>query len=175
FHVDDQLVTVGALLNTSSFNLVRDLQHWGVNLVDRNAADVTRSWCCRNVGTATLNDEFHVQLRSVLQSCDVQVWVVDFHTSWRLNVASRDGARAFLAHVHNALLIRVRRTHEALNIQDDFGNVFLHTVDGGELVENTFDFDGSYCCTRDGRQQGTTHGVTDGVAEAWLQWFEDEP
>src|SRR5699024_9880150 len=33
FHVDDQLVKVGALLNTSSFNLVRDLQHWGVNLV----------------------------------------------------------------------------------------------------------------------------------------------
>src|SRR5699024_1378834 len=124
---------------------------------------------------ATLNDEFHVQLRSVIQSCDVQVWVVDFHTSWRLNVASRDCARAFLAQVHNYWLIRVRRKHQALNIQDDFGNVFLHTIDGGELVENTFDLDGSYCCTRDGRQQGTTHGVTDGVAETWLKWFEDEP
>src|SRR5699024_2631731 len=88
FHVDDQLVKVGALLNTRRFDLVRDLQHRGVHLVNRNASDVTRSWCSRNVAPGPLNDEFHVQRRSIIQSCDGQLSLVDFHTSWWLNVAS---------------------------------------------------------------------------------------
>lgn len=41
-------------------------------------------------------------------------------------------------------------------------------------MKNTFDLDGSYC-TRDGRQQGTTHGVTDGVAETWLNGSKARP
>ena len=104
----------------------------------------------------------------------MQIRVVDLHASRRLDIAGGDNARAFLAQVHNNRLIGVGRKHHALDVQNDLGNVFLHTVDGGELVENTIDLDGGYRCTRNGGQQGTTQRVTEGVAKARLERFDDE-
>src|SRR5699024_1186213 len=176
FNVDDQLVEVGALLHTGGLDLVADLQDRGVDLIDRDTADVTTG-CGHGGGdvtTSTLDDELNLQLCILVQGCNVQIRVVDLHVCRWLDVAGSDDARALLAEVHDHRLIRVGGQNQALDVQDDVGDSLLDPVDRGELVEHTVDLHAGDRCARDGRQQGTAEGVTEGVTETRLQRLNDE-
>jgi hypothetical protein len=55
----------------------------------------------------------------------VQIGVVDLDAGRRRDVGSRDRARALLAQVHDDGLVVLRGDDEALDVEDDLGDVFL--------------------------------------------------
>ena len=64
---------------------------------------------------------------------------------------------------------------ELLDVQDEVGDVFLHTGHGGELVQYAVDADAGDRGARDGREQCAAQRVTEGVTEAGLERLDDEP
>jgi hypothetical protein len=74
-----------------------------------------------------------------------------------------------VAKVRGDGLVVLAGDDEVLDVQDDLGDVFLHTGHSGELVQHTVDTDAGHGRARDGGQQGATQGVTERVSEARLQ------
>ena len=175
--IDDQLVEVRALRDTGGLDLVAHLEHRGVDLVHGDAADLSgvTGQGGGNVSTSPLHDQFDVDLALLIQGGDVEVRVVDLDTRRRLDVGCGDLAGALLAEVHDDGVDRIRGQHESLDVQDDVADILLHTRDRGELVEDALDLHAGHRCARDGRQQGTTQRVTEGVTEAGLQRLDGEP
>src|SRR5690625_860975 len=75
---------------------------------------------------------------------------------------------------HHRLVV-LRGDHDVLQVQDDLGDVFLHTGDRGELVQHTVDADAGDRSSRDGGEQGAAQRVAQGVAETGLERLDDEP
>ena len=92
----------------------------------------------------------------------------------RHDVAGGDGAGALLAHVHGDRLVLFGAHDQALEVQDDVGDVLLHPGNGGELVQHAVDADAGDSRARDRRQQRATQRVAEGVAEAGLERLDDE-
>ena len=175
--VDDELVEVGALLDSGGLDLVGDLEDRGVDGVDGDPTDLGVRVVVEGAGhvaASTLDDELHLEAAIVVEGGDVQVRVVDGHTGRRVDVGSGDLAGAGLAQVHSDGLVLLRGEDQALEVQDDLGDVLDTALDGGELVLDSLDLDARHGGARDGRQQGATQRVADGVAEAGLQGLDDE-
>jgi hypothetical protein len=68
-----------------------------------------------------------------------------------------------------------RGDDQALDVEDDLGDVLLDPGDRGELVQHAVDADAGDRGAGDARQQGATQGVAEGVAEAGLERLDDEP
>ena len=99
----------------------------------------------------------------------MQVRVEDLHASRRGDIRSGYLARSLLAQVHKHRLILLRRDHELLQVQNDLGNVFLHTGNGGELVKNAVDANRSHGRTGNRRKQGPPKRIADRVTESGLE------
>src|SRR3712207_7567322 len=80
---------------------------------------------------------------------------------------------ALLAQVHGHRLVGVGADDQALEVEDDLGDVLLDARHGGELVQGALDADAGDSGTGDGRQQRAPQGVAEGVAEAGLEGLED--
>ena len=76
------------------------------------------------------------------------------------DVACSNRARALLCNTSNHWLIAVARNNEVLDVQDDLGDVFLHTVDGAEFVAYAFETHVGHRSAWDGRQQSTAKRVS---------------
>ena len=127
--VEDQLVEVGALLDTGGLHLVGDLEHRRVDGIDRDTADFgTRRLVLhgRDVAAAALDDELDLELALVVQGGDVHVGVVHRDTGRRHDVTRGDLTRALLAQVHGDRLVLLGGHDQALEVQDDVGDIFLH-------------------------------------------------
>src|SRR4051794_23150846 len=175
--VDDELVEVGALLDTGGLDLVGHLQHGAVDRVDRHPADLVVGTLVlhrRHVATATLDDQLHLQLALVGQGGDLQVGVVHLDAGRRLDVTGGDDTGAGLAQVHRDGLVVLGGDDKTLQVEDDLGDVFLDALDGRELVQDGVDLDAGDGRTGDGRQEGTTQRVAERVAETRLQGLDDE-
>src|SRR4051794_19917490 len=176
--VDDQLVEVGALLDSGGLDLVGHLEHGAVDRVDGQPADlVVRALVLHrgDVATTALDDELHLDLALVVQGGDLQVGVVHLDTGGDLDVGSGHDAGAGLAQHHGHRLVVLAGDHEALEVEDDLGDVFLDALDGGELVQGTLHLDAGHGGPRDRGQQGATQRVAERVAEAGFQRFVHEP
>ncbi len=101
--------------------------------------------------------------------------VVDLHARRALHVGRGDGSAALATQVHGGRLVEVGAQHQALDVQDDVGDILLHARDGGELVQHAVNADARHRRARNGRQQGTAQRVAEGVAETGLQRLDDEP
>lgn len=64
--------------------------------------------------------------------------------------------------------------HESLEVQDDVGDIFLDSGNGGEFVEDAVDTDAGDSSAGDRRQQGAAERVTECVTEAGLERLDDE-
>src|SRR5699024_6770554 len=176
--VDDELVEVRALLDSGRLDLVGHGEHRRVDRVDRDAADllVTGLVLLRgDVAAATLDGELHLDGALVVEGGDVQVRVVHLDAGRRVDVGGGDRPGTGLAQVHHDRLVVLAGDDEGLDVEDDLGDVLLHPGDRGELVEHDVEADRGQRGTRDAREQGTTQGVADGVAEAGLEGLDDEP
>ena len=92
-----------------------------------------------------------------------------------LDVSGRDHAGAGLAQHHGDRLVVLAGDDEALEVEDDLGDVFLDALDGGELVQRRVHLDAGDRGTGDRGEQGPAQGVAERVAEAGLQRLDDEP
>src|SRR3954470_16843628 len=176
--VDDQLVEVGALLDTGGLDLVGHLEDRAVDRVDRHPADLVVGALVldgRDVAAAALDDQLHLELALVGQGGDLQVGVVDLDAGRRSDVRGGDVTGTRLAQVHGDRLVVLRGDDQALEVEDDLRDVFLDALDRRELVEDAVDLDARDRGTRDGAEQGATQRVAERVAEARLQRLDDEP
>ena len=176
--VDDQAVEVGALLDAGGLDGVGHLQHRGVDRVDGDATDLLAGLLVlggRHVAAAALDDQLDLQPALRVQGGDVQVGVVHLDTGRGRDVGGGDLTRALLAQVHGHRLVGVGADHEALEVQDDLGDVLLDARHGGELVQGALDPDAGDSSAGDRGQQGATQRVAEGVAEARLERLDDEP
>ena len=105
----------------------------------------------------------------------MQLGVVHLDAGRRRDVAGGDLTGTLLAQVHDDRLVVLGGDDEFLDVEDQVGDVFLHARDGRELVEDTVDPDAGDRGAGNGRQQGATQRVAEGVAEARLQRLDDEP
>ncbi len=170
--VDHKAVEVSTLTGTSCLDAVGDLEDGRVDRVDRNLTGFGVLVAVLNRGhisTATLDGELQLEACLVVQGGNVQLGVVDFHTGRSLNVSSADSTGTSLAKVRGDGLVVLAGDNEVLDVQDDLGDVFLHTGNSGELVQHAVDTDAGYGRAGDGGQQGTAQGVTERVSEARLQ------
>jgi hypothetical protein len=88
-----------------------------------------------DVSTSTLNSEFDFQLALFIKGRNVKVSVVNLYTRWWNDVRRGNDARSLLTQVHHYWLVVLRGEDKVLDVQDDLGDVFLDTRNGGELVE----------------------------------------
>src|SRR6478609_5412223 len=176
--VDNQLVEVGALLNTGCFHAESNLQHRRVDGVNRDTADLCVAGLvlsCRNVAAAALDGQFEFELALRVQRGNVQIRVVELDAGRRSDVRGGDDSGALLAQVSNNRLVVLGRHGQVLDVEDDLSDIFLDTRNRRELVQHAIDPDAGYSGTGDGGEQGTAEGVSEGVTEARLQRFNDEP
>ena len=177
FDVNNELVEVRALLDSGGLNLVGDLENRGVDRVDGDASDLGIRIVvegARDVAAATLDNKFHLEAAIVVEGCDVQLRVVDGHTGRRVNVGSGDLAGTGLPQIHGDRLVFLRGEHKALEVQNDLGDVLDTALNSRELVLDSLDLDARHRGARDGRQQGATQRVANGVSETRLQRLDDE-
>ena len=99
----------------------------------------------------------------------MQVRVEHVDVSRALDVTGRDDGGA--AHVDAQVdgLIRLRRQHDVLEVQDDVGDVFGDARDRVELVERLVEADRRDRRAGNRRQEGATERVAERVAETGLE------
>ncbi len=89
-------------------------------------------------------------------------------------VPSHGFALAALAQIHDHRLVVFAGEHDALDVQQDLGDVFLDTRQSGELMQGTGNTHGGHGSTRDRAQQRATQRVAERVAEARLERLDGE-
>src|SRR5215216_6717098 len=157
-YIQDQLVKVGALLDTGRLDLVGDLQHRRVNRIDRDTADLgvgSLVLHCGDVATAPLNYQLHIEPAGVIQGGNVQLWVVHLDTGWRGNICGSYLTGARLAQVHRDRLVLFGGHNQALEVQDDLGDIFDDALQSGELMQVAVDLDARHGRARNRGQQRT--------------------
>src|SRR5699024_8977606 len=155
-HVHGEPVEGRALLHTGGLDLIGHLQHRGVDGVDGNTADLLVAGLVLDggdVSAATLDGQLDLELALVVDGGDVQVGVVHLDARRRGDVGGGDRAGALLAQVHHDRFVVLRGNDDVLQVQDDLGDVFLHTGNGRELVQDAVDTDAGHGGAGDGRQQ----------------------
>src|ERR671920_643920 len=128
----------------------------------------------RDVATATLHDQLDLQPALAVEGGDVQVGVVHLDTGRGRDVGGGDLTGSLLAQVHGHRLVRVGADDQALEVQDDLGDVLLDARHGGELVQGALDADAGDSSAGDRGEQRAPQGVAEGVTEAGLEGLDDE-
>ncbi len=126
-HVQNELVEISALFHTGGFDLVAHLEHRGVDRIDRNTADLVGILLVHlrgDVATATLDGELDLEFAVVGEGSDVLIRVGDGDAGRRGDVARGGFALAALAQIHDNRLIVFAGQHDALDVQQDLGDVF---------------------------------------------------
>ena len=87
-----------------------------------------------------------------------------------VEVAAGDGARAVDADGRGGLVASAHALeHQALDVQDDVGDVLVGALDGRELVLHAINLDGLDCRSLKGRQENAAKRVSEGISVATLQ------
>src|ERR1035437_1278098 len=177
-HVNDELVEVGALLDSRGLDLVGHGQYGRVDRVDRDATDLGVTGLVLlggDVAATAFDGQLHLELALAVQGRDVEVRVVHLDTCRRRDVRGGNRTRALLAQVHHDRLVVLAGDDQTLDVQDDLGDVFLDTGDRRELMQHAVDTQARHGRTGDAREQSATKGVAEGVAEAGFEGLDDEP
>ena len=114
-----------------------------------------------DVAPAMGQGDLHVERRPVVQCGDVQVRVQDLHLAVGLDVAGGHHAGTHRLDIDRLHRVAVELRQEALDVQDNLRHVFLHAGNGGKLVLDAGDLDGS----RRGAGQRGEHDPPQGVAQ----------
>ena len=126
---------------------VVDLAHRGINGVYRDHTDDSLGRLVLvggDIAAAVGQGQLHVQAGVGAQSGDVQVRVEDLHLAVRLDIAGRDLTLAVCLNVDRLDAFAVQLGNDALHVEDDLGHILLHTWNGGELMLDAGDLDGSH-------------------------------
>ena len=178
FH--NQLIEVGDLAHTGTIHRVVDLEDGGVDAVHRQGADVVLLnqrllvLLSRNITAALVKGQLHDQLSALAQGGNVPLGVQDLEVVAALDGAGSDLAGADGLHADGLGGFAVDLGSDAFEVQDDFGDILTHALDGGELMHHTVDLDAGDSHTGQRGQKHTTQAVAQGRAEAALEGLDDE-
>ncbi len=100
---------------------------------------------------------------------DVQIGVEDLDVGGCLDVAHAHLRRAALVEPQRHRLVGRAAQHEVLQVQDDVGDVLLHTLDDVELVQGVVEANLGDRGAGNRRQQRAAQAVAERVPEAGLE------
>ncbi len=118
----------------------------------------------------------HRKVRALIQGGDVLLGVDELEPSRDEEVAAVDIARALDVDGGLGLGHRGARGAEdqALDVQDDIGNILNHVGDGHELVLGAIDLDRLNCRTLERGEQDAAERVAEGVAVTTLERLDGD-
>ncbi len=163
--VDDQTVEVRALTGTRRLDAVGDLEDRRVDRVDRDLpglAELRAVLRRRDVAAATLDRQLQLEARGVVQGRDDEVRVVDLDAGRSGDVRCGDLTGTLLAQVRRDRLVVLAGDDQALDVEDDLGDVFLDTGNGAELVEDAVDADAGDSRAGDRGEERAAQRVAEG-------------
>ena len=78
-------------------------------------------------------------MRVLVERCDVHIGVDDFNFIINLDIRRGQFARAHFVHDYRLRAVAVHFNSQALQVQDDFGDILFHAGNGGKFMLHTFD------------------------------------
>ena len=103
------------------------------------------------------------------------VRIEDLELGRDVDVGRDDLAGLVLVQPHLDLVeLTVQPADQLLEVEDDVGDVFLHALDGRELVRHTLDLDGADSCALERREQDPAQRVAERMPEAAVERFDLE-
>ena len=128
-----------------------------------------------HVAGAATDREHHLDGAAVGQRRDVVVRIEDLELGRDVDVGRDDLAGLVLVQTHLDLVeLTVEPADQLLEVEDDVGDVFLHALDGRELVRHTLDLDGADSRALERREQDPAQGVAERMPEAAVERFDLE-
>ena len=128
-----------------------------------------------DVARAAADREHHLDGAAVRQRRDVMVRVEDLELGRDVDVGRDDLAGLVLVQPDLDLVeLTVQPADQLLEVEDDVGDVFLHALDGRELVRHTLDLDRADSCALERREQDPAQRVAERVPEAAVERFDLE-
>ena len=170
-----QLVVVDGLRNAGAGDIVIHLEHRGVNAIHGKSVDIILLndslliALCGHIAAAFVEGELHDELAALAQAGDMPLRVQDLDVIALLDVVGRDFTRANSLHTHRLRPVGVQLCSNPLQVQDNFGNVFLDALNGGELVNHAVDLDAGHGDTGQRGKKHTTQAVAQCDAKTTLQ------
>ena len=172
-YLKGQLVIIGNLADTRILDCVVHFQHRGIDRVHSDDADNRLHLLLvsfrRNVTAAAVNCELHVQMGILIQRSNVKLGIENFYLGVCFDVARGNLALAAAFNVDSLGAVSVNLENHILQIQDNLGNVLLHTGERGEFVQNVVNFNGGNGISRQRGEQDAAQAVAKRRAVAALQ------
>src|SRR3954453_4457759 len=171
--VERELVVVGALADTGGLHRVGDAPHRREDRVDGDDADRLIGSLVllgRPVAAATADRHVHLELGLLLERGDVGVGVEDLHAGGQVDVLRGDlaGPRGHQRRFDLGR-VRVHPADDALEVEDDVGDVLGHALDRRELVGDALDAHARHGSPGERGQQDAAQRVAERVAETAIE------
>jgi len=175
FHSKSKLFVVSFLLYAEVIDLVAYITDRGMNGVDGYGTyRGVRVFVIvgGNISPALADSNFKYQLHRLIHITDNKVGVK--HLEMVEELIDIAGGEGFLTSDHYTCCFLVHigsLTFKAylLQIEDDVGNIFNHSIDSRKLMLHSFNFDGSDSIALEGAQQHAAKSIPDGNAVSWFQ------
>src|SRR6267154_298167 len=132
------------------------------------------SSCSRPITSSALDLQRHRQFTGLGQIRDHEIRVQNLDIVVAGNIAGRHGARTLLVQAHLGDVAGVHADGHRFEVQQNVDDVLLDTLDGGVLVEHTFDFDFSNGGARQRGQQYAAQGIAQRVTKAAFERFDHD-
>jgi hypothetical protein len=176
-HVEGQLVVVEDLALTGILDLVGDLLDRAEHGVDRDQADrrILRPVAIgRHVALAGIDGQLHRHLGALveMQQHVLRVHDLDIRAHLELRRGDRAGALGLEGHAPRALGMQHHR--QALDVQDDVGDVLAHASDRREFMQHAVDLHRGHRRAVQRGQQHAAQRVAQRQTEAALQGLGDD-
>ena len=175
--LEGQLVVVGLLTDPGLLDLVLDPGDRAEDGVEGNDSDLLGGLALlagRHVAAAVLDDHLQLERHVVGEGREHEILVDDLDRLVGLHVGTGDGPLGALLDADHAGGVAVILDDQALDGQDDVGDVLLDALDGRELVERAGDLDLRDGAALQAGEQNPPQAVADGGAEAPLEGLRRE-
>src|SRR5262249_10978668 len=163
-----QAVVVGALADAGFLDLVLDAQHRREAGVDRDYADLALLARClvrRSITAAVLDGHLHHERHVGVQRSQHVLGVDDLHVGLGDHVLALHDAALVAINPNRPRLVGAVLHYQALDVEDDVGDVLDDAGDRRDLVEHALDLDAGDGGAFEAGQQDAAEAITDGHAE----------
>src|SRR5690606_38004695 len=179
FDIENELVQVGALFDTSAFDGIADAAHGAVRSIQHDAADGVRAvvdqgaHVAGHIAAPLLDLDVDLELACLGKVCNNVIGIDDLDVVGQLDVGGRDHALAFFAQDQGDVFAVMQLENHALEVKQDVDHVFAYARDGGVFVHDARDLDFGRRVAGHGRQQDAAQRIAQSVAIAALEGLHD--
>ncbi len=173
--VDNQLVQIGPLLYPCTFHGVSHTTNRAECCIQLQASDgasfvlVKTALVCRLIAATACNTETHVHFTILAKVTDHVLRVGNLDVMIQLDITGCHNARALLAERELGIVPTVHFYGNAFEIQKNLNDVFLDTLNGAVLVQDTVNLRFSHGAARHRRQENPAQCTAQSMAKAPFQ------